>query len=188
MLADVALVEGRVCGDCTLCCTLMAIDKPEIQKEAGVPCRYCAGGCTIYQTRPALCRDYFCGWRYLPILDDSWRPDRSGVFVELEEVDGQTGLKLVLAGNPLKTVRQPWLIDFVVTGVQTGVPLLLGIPGPRGFQGASVLLNTREMLAACAGPRTQVRRELEIELKRLQGHAFEPRVIRHSGHDFGAGG
>src|ERR1700727_3622496 len=71
MTADIAPVPGRVCGDCTVCCTAMAIDKPEIQKEAGVTCRYCRGGCTIYETRPPLCHDYYCGWRQLPILDES---------------------------------------------------------------------------------------------------------------------
>jgi hypothetical protein len=84
-----------------------------------VACRHCARGCAIYDRRPILCRDFYCGWRQ---LDDSWRPDRSGVFVELEPVDDQTGLSLVLVGNPLKTVRQPWFIDFVAIGVREGVP------------------------------------------------------------------
>lgn len=183
---DIALVPGRACGACAVCCTLMAIDKPEIQKEAGVTCRHCKSGCAIYETRPGLCREYFCGWRQLSILDDSWRPDRSGVFTELEEVNGVTGIKLVLAGNPLKTIRQPWFIDFVMQGVRGNIPLVMGLPGPRGFQGASVDLNTREMLAACGVSRSAVKAELEIELKRLQGHAFEKRVLRHSGNDFGS--
>ncbi len=148
---DIGLVPGRQCGDCTVCCTVMAIDKPEIQKEAGVTCRHCVGGCTIYETRPPLCRDYHCGWRQLPILDEGWRPDRSGVYVEVEPIEGTTGLSLVLVGNPLKTVRQPWFIDFVATGSARGTcPWSLGIPGPKGHQGASLLLNTREMLAAAA--------------------------------------
>ena len=132
---DIGLVPGRQCGDCTVCCTVMAIDKPEIQKEAGVTCRHCVGGCTIYDTRPPLCRDYYCGWRQLPILDESWRPDRSGVYVEVEPVEGTTGLSLVLVGNPLKTVRQTWFIDFIAIGVKGQVPLSLGILGPEGIPG-----------------------------------------------------
>ena len=182
---EIGLVPGRGCGDCTLCCTVMAIDKPEIQKEAGVTCRHCVGGCTIYETRPPLCRDYHCGWRQLPILDDSWRPDRSGVFVELEPVDGQTGLSLVLVGNPLKTVRQPWFIDFVITGVRGNLPLLLGIFGPKGHQGASLLLNTRQMHVAAGVSRAQVKELLEKELKRLSVYDFPPRVIRNTGNNVG---
>jgi len=186
MIADLDLVPGRDCGGCTACCTVMAVDKPEMQKAAGVPCRHCASGCAIYDTRPALCREFYCGWRHLPILDDDWRPDRSGVFVELEPVDDLTGISLVLIGNPLRTVRQGWFIDFVSTGVLGDVPLLLGIPGPRGRQGASLLLNTRQMRDAANTSPQHVKALLEKELKRLQGHDFEQRIFAHSGHDFGA--
>jgi hypothetical protein len=184
-MMDVNLVPGRACGECTVCCTAMAIDKPEIQKEACITCRHCTAGCTIYETRPALCRDYYCGWRQLPILDDAWRPDRSGVFVELEPVDDHTGINLVLVGNPLRTVRQTWFIDFVSIGVRGEVPLLLGIPGPRGYQGASLLLNTRQMLKAARTSRSAVKLLLEKELKRLQAHDFEPRSIVHTGNNLG---
>ena len=182
---DIGLVPGRECGACTACCTVMAIDKPEIQKEAGVTCRHCVGGCTIYATRPPLCRDYYCGWRQLPILDESWRPDRSGVYVEVEPVEGATGLSLVLIGNPLKTVRQTWFIDFVAIGVKGHVPLSLGILGPKGHQGASLLLNTREMLAAARHSRTQVKDLLERELKLLRAYDFPKRVIVNTGNNVG---
>ena len=185
---DIALVPGRDCGGCTVCCTVMAIDKPEIQKEAGVTCRHCAGGCTIHDTRPQLCRDYHCGWRQLAMLDEGWRPDRSGVFVELEPIAGQTGLSLVLVGNPLKTVRQPWFIEFVAAGVRAHVPLELGIPGPPGRQGASLRLNTPDMLAAANRSRAEVKQILEQELKLLGSYDFPPRVIRHSGNNVGMDG
>jgi hypothetical protein len=186
MLPDIAPVPGRECGDCTVCCTVMAIDKPDIQKAAGVTCRYCAKGCTIYDRAPSLCRLYYCGWRQLPILDDSWRPDRSGVFVELEAMGDRTGISLLLVGNPLKTVRQAWFIEFVAIGVQGHVPLSLGIPGPPGYQGASLPLNTRQMFEAANISRARVKAELELELKRLQAFDFPPRVIVNTGHDFGA--
>lgn len=182
---DIGLVPGRECGDCTVCCTVMAIDKPEIQKEAGVTCRHCVGGCTIYATRPPLCRQYYCGWRQLPILDDSWRPDRSGVYVEVEPLEGTTGLSLVLVGNPLKIVRQPWFIDFVTTGVKGSAPLVLGIPGPKGHQGASLLLNTKEMHQAALHSRARVKELLEKELKRLSAHDFPKRIIVHTGNNVG---
>lgn len=182
---DIGLVPGRECGDCTVCCTVMAIDKPEIQKEAGVTCRHCVGGCTIYATRPPLCRDYYCGWRQLPILDDDWRPDRSGVYVEVEPVEGATGLSLVLVGNPLKTIRQPWFIDFVIIGVKESVPLVLGIPGPKGHQGASLLLNTKEMHQAALQSRARVKELLEKELKRLWAYDFPRREIVHTGNNVG---
>ena len=184
---DLDPVPGRACGDCTVCCTVMAIDKADIQKEAGVTCRHCqGGGCAIYDSRPQLCRDFHCGWRQLPILDDGWRPDRSGVFVEIEAVDGETVLSLVLTGNPLKTIRQPWFVDFVMTGAAGGVALHLGIPGPKGFQGASLPITTRQMFEAANTSHARVKALLEKELKRLTAHVFEPRLFVHSGADMGA--
>jgi hypothetical protein len=185
-ITDLDLVPGRSCGECTVCCTAMAIDKPDIQKQAGATCRHCTGGCAIYETRPRLCREYHCGWRQLPILGDDWRPDRSGVFVEIDVIDGKTALSLILVDNPLKTVRQSWFIDFVITGVRGNVPLYLGIPGPPGFQGAFVTLGTRQMFEAAGVSRLRVKEELELELKRLRAHEFEPRVFVNTGRDFGA--
>lgn len=183
---DLDLVPGRSCGECTACCTVMAIDKPEMQKEAGVTCRHCSGsGCSIYETRPALCQHFHCGWRQLPILDESWRPDLSGVFTEIEVIDGDTAINLVLIGNPLKTVRQPWFIDFVATGVSGGVPLYLGLPGPPGHKGGFLPLATRQMAQAAQASRSRVKELLEKELKRLTAHTFEPRVLAHRGNDVG---
>lgn len=184
---DLDLVPERSCGACTACCTVMAIDKPDIQKQAGVRCRHCTGvACAIYETRPALCQDYHCAWRQLPILDDTWRPDRSGVFTEIEVIDGETAITLTLIGNPLKTIRQPWFLDFVITGVGNGVALHLGIPGPAGFQGASLPLTTQQMFDAVNTSRARAKDLLERELKRLQAYRFEPRTFRYSGNDLGA--
>ena len=36
---DVALVPGRECGECTLCCQVQNIDKPQVQKASGVLCQ-----------------------------------------------------------------------------------------------------------------------------------------------------
>jgi hypothetical protein len=186
MAADIAPVPGRVCGDCTVCCTAMAIDKPEIQKEAGVTCRYCRGGCTIQDHWPALCRDYFCGWRRLKMMDENWRPDRSGVLAEVEQAGGDMHINLVLVGNPLKTIRQPWFVDFVAASVRKGLQLSLGIPGPRGHQGASLLIATRQMWDAAGASRAQVKALLEADLTRLQTYDFPPRLIRNRGKDFGS--
>ena len=184
-MTEIKPLTGRSCGECTICCTAMAIDKPEIQKEAGITCRHCRGGCTIQDRWPALCRDYFCGWRRLNIMDDSWRPDRSGVLAEVELQGGDVFLNLVLIANPLKTVRQPWFVDFVAHCVRTGVKLSLGIPGPRGRQGASLPIATKQMWEAAGFSRAQVKQLLEAELKRLQAYDFPPRVIRHTGNNVG---
>ena len=39
-----ALVPGRECGGCTVCCPVLWIDAPDIQKASGAACRHCSGG------------------------------------------------------------------------------------------------------------------------------------------------
>jgi hypothetical protein len=191
MWDGMTLVAGRACGACTVCCTVPTINKPEIQKVSGATCRHCtAAGCGIYETRPPICRSYYCAWRTVDIFDDSWRPDRSGVmpYVETEGIseifDLSTGIGLMLVGNPLKTVRQRWFQDFVTRGVMNSVPLFLSLPGPRGHQAATVGLNSQEMLDAIK--RGAVKDALEAAVKILRNWKFEPAAITHTGNDVSA--
>jgi predicted Zn-dependent peptidase len=64
------------------------------------------------------------------------------------------------------------------------VPLFLSLPGPRGYQAATVFLNTGEMLEAVK--RNTVKDALEAALKILRGWKFEPAVITNSGNDVSA--
>ena len=186
------LVPGRECGDCTVCCTVPTIDQPGIQKPAGATCRHCDHGCRIHQTRPDVCRQYFCAWRRMEIFSEDWRPDRCGVFSELETdvpdyLMSSVGISLTLIGNPLKTVRQPWFIEFIATGIRGGVALFLALPGPLGYKGAKVTLNTPEMSRAASGSRADVKALLEKALKVLTDYDFKPYQMQHSGHDVGCG-
>jgi hypothetical protein len=188
MWEGMTLVAGRDCGACTVCCTFPTINKPEIQKLSGATCRHCtAQGCGIYETRYPICRNYYCAWRTVDIFDESWRPDLSGVmpYVETEGIsdafDLSTGIGLMLVGNPLKTVRQRWFQEFVTTGVMNSIPLFVSLPGPRGYQAATVLLNTQEMLDAIE--RNTLKDALEAVVKLLRGWKFVPATITHTGND-----
>jgi hypothetical protein len=188
MWDGMTLIPGRDCGGCTVCCVWPTINKPEIQKQSGAACRHCtSGGCGIYQTRPPVCRSYYCAWRTVDIFSDDWRPDRSGVlpYVETEGIsenfDLSTGIGLMLVGHPLKIVRQKWFQEFVVTGVTSSVPLFLSLPGPRGHQAATVSLNTEQMLEAIA--RGTVKDALEAVVNILRGWDFQPAKITYSGND-----
>ena len=182
------LVPGRACSACTLCCTVLSIDTPRLQKVPGVTCDHCAGGCAIHTTRPDICRQFFCAWRTLEILSSDWRPDMSGIFAQLETEDipdsfaMRTAISLMLVGpNPIKTIRQKQFIDFVVTGIKDGIPIFLSLPGPKGHEAAKLILNTDEMQGAIASPvANRVKDVLEKSLKRLQGHTFKAHVMRNA--------
>jgi hypothetical protein len=182
------LVPGRECGECEVCCIVPAIDKPEMQKQPGAVCRNCvSGACGIYETRPNVCRTYYCGWRRLGILDDGWRPDKSGVLIEsggnISQFPASNSIVLTLVGNPLKTIRQHSFIDFVITSVKRNLVLFLSLPGPAGKQGGTLPLRTPEIEQAARQSRSHMRQELEKVLKRLSAHESVPYVMEHSGND-----
>lgn len=73
-----AVVEApRTCGDCRLCCKVMAIG--ELQKPRNIWCHFCnlkAGpGCSIYDARPEECREYECAW-LLGAFPESFKPNK----------------------------------------------------------------------------------------------------------------
>lgn len=76
-----AIVPGRSCGTCTLCCRLPDIDL--FEKPANVWCRHCVEdkGCSIYADRPSVCRDFLCLWMTDEALDEAWAPSRSHMMI-----------------------------------------------------------------------------------------------------------
>ena len=75
---------GRECGECALCCTVLRVD--ELEKPARVACdklRRDGPGCSIYETRPRICRSYKCAWLQGSFGDED-RPDRLGAVMDLQ--------------------------------------------------------------------------------------------------------
>lgn len=68
---------GRQCGDCTLCCKVMAIE--QLAKPASSWCPHCkpGRGCLIYPDRPAECQIYKCLWLIDERFGPHWKPNKS---------------------------------------------------------------------------------------------------------------
>ncbi len=79
----------RVCGGCSLCCTVLRVD--ELGKLGGEPCVHQRtgeeGGCSIHPTRPGICRAYRCLW-LRGGLDEPDRPDRLGAVLDVASEGG----------------------------------------------------------------------------------------------------
>lgn len=75
----------RRCGDCTLCCKVMAIEA--LAKPAGSWCAHCkpGHGCAIYANRPAECESFSCLWLVNDLLDTRWKPGRSKLVLTTSE-------------------------------------------------------------------------------------------------------
>src|SRR6185437_1559032 len=142
------LVPGRECGACTACCRELTIESDTLRKVQGVLCVHCTPeqGCGIYQTPPDACRDWYCQWRRYAWLDDSWRPDRSGLLLRATDDDVPDGFASrigvvvdVLGGChrllPLEAM------EVIGALIGAGVATFLSVPSVAGFTSGRVLLN-----------------------------------------------
>ena len=106
------IVPGRSCGDCSMCCKIMQVD--EFDKPQGVWCRHCApgrGGCTIHESRPSVCRDYFCGWLMSSNLGAEWQPSICKMLINFEK-DGLRISVHVDPAHPTAWRREPYYSQF----------------------------------------------------------------------------
>jgi hypothetical protein len=76
-------MNGRVCGDCQLCCRLLPVRT--VHKLAGEKCRHQkhGKGCTIYRYRPSECRVWNCRWLVNDETEHLPRPDRAHYVVDV---------------------------------------------------------------------------------------------------------
>jgi len=182
ILRSETLVQGRECGFCTVCCSATKIDAPEFKKPAGILCQHCNGrGCTIHDTRPRVCRDFFCGWWVLPQLDEDWRPDKSGVLIlpRTENLpDGyasREGFQLFVLGEDA-SIRRPGFVELVMGFVASRIAVYLLVAGPPGQAAISEFLNERLAGYVAAPNRSAVLslllesyRQMKVEAARVHG-------------------
>jgi hypothetical protein len=80
-----AALSEKNCGECTLCCKVMAVET--LEKPAGAWCRHCrpGHGCLIHPERPAECRDFGCLWLTDARLGPEWKPGKSKLVLTTSE-------------------------------------------------------------------------------------------------------
>jgi hypothetical protein len=129
------VMADRDCGDCNVCCWALIID--QLNKPSGVVCRHWSKEhhCTRYETRPADCRNFLCGWRLQP-LSEEWRPDRCEIAIYCTE----GGYQFELVGGLDRLFWRPFLA--VVTDLLArNVPVYLSARAAAGYVPARVHLN-----------------------------------------------
>ncbi len=181
-----SLVPGRECGNCTVCCKVLPIRSAGLNKTSHVLCVHCDEdhGCRTYETRPSLCRSYYCGWRMWEALPDGWRPDQSGVFVDRvkllpgagNEIPAHYDKRFMVQLLLLRAdaIDGPHFAEVVWTLVHGGIPVFLGICGPPGFQNALVFLNEVAKDAVARRDRAAVVAVARQAAATASAHRFEP--------------
>jgi hypothetical protein len=73
----------RKCGDCQLCCRLLAVR--EIDKATGARCKHQqhGKGCRIYPNRPRSCKLWTCRWALGQLPEGMRRPDRAHYAIDI---------------------------------------------------------------------------------------------------------
>lgn len=172
------LVTDRDCGECTVCCKVLPADALDFKKTSGTACSHCSvgRGCKIYQARPSVCREFYCGWRYLPLLDAAWRPDQSGILIVFEEDDSTVPpeydirpvIKFLVTG-PKSSVLELQFIRYLNGLIHRGAPSFLAVPGPPGCFPVKAFLNDllKEEVARADG------RGIALKLSGLYDHLAE---------------
>ncbi|MEO8301002.1 MAG: hypothetical protein ABI608_04365 [Rhizomicrobium sp.] len=137
------ILARRRCDTCTVCCTELKIETPQLRKAANTSCPHlCATGCGIYETRPPVCQQFLCGWRLFAELPDDWRPDLSGVLVmrkapaELPPAyrSADYGVELAITGGEAAVTRAG-LAEYAAGLLARNIPVFLSAASP------STLLN-----------------------------------------------
>jgi hypothetical protein len=153
IIVDIALVAGRSCGSCNVCCVVPTIDDPALQKLPGYRCHNAmpTGACAIYEVRPHVCQSFFCGWRQLKWIGEGLRPDISGVFVRVIKETGSDRFVVVFTLLDDESLKAAGLAEAVAAATHAGIGAYLVVPGPPGYTSSRIPLN--DLLGDAVGRR-----------------------------------
>jgi len=142
--SEKALVKDRVCGECKICCITLPIDQPTLKKDQDVPCKNLSGnGCSIYKSRPIVCQKWYCGWRYLPHLDDLMRPDRSNILISNFLVDGK--VTFTALNDPYVDLINQGILTLFAELYEMGIKVFISFKVREGYEYAEIDLFSSEV-------------------------------------------
>jgi hypothetical protein len=181
-LLEPALVAGRGCDSCNVCCVVPKIDEPALQKLPGCRCPNALsnGSCAIYEARPRTCRGFYCGWRLADWIDERLRPDQSGIFIRFTRdenlVSGKYPFAMivtVLGADKLS----PGLAETIRTAVNAGIATYMVVPGPPGHTSCRMPLNRVLLEAARRGDKPVLLAMLAKIHARIQSETGKERLV-----------
>ncbi len=137
-------VTVRKCGQCSVCCTSLLIDTPELAKQAGTFCKHLAetSGCSIYETRPEVCKSWKCGWLQLDKLTPQLRPDRSKVLIIINPQPGVTYQIQPIDEDSITSLLDDDVMLFIRNATLTGLPVAISVPTRTGYCSYVQLIHT----------------------------------------------
>ena len=174
------LVQGRECGECTVCCKTLSINTPELKKTPNRPCSNLRpeGGCSLYPQWPSICQKWYCAWRNMVDLDDSWRPDLIGILTEFARENfpapftQRVGYRFTVLDR-VKLAKNRKFAKFVMEQIRNGTPCLLSFGLDEDTEPAAAFLNIALERAVKSNNINAVLREL---VKAMEACAQRPKI------------
>jgi len=80
---------------------------PPLEKKPHQECPHCANGCTIYESRPELCRKFLCGYLVDASIDETWKPNRCH-FIMVQRRDQNCVIVQVDPNHPDAWKKHPY--------------------------------------------------------------------------------
>jgi hypothetical protein len=146
-------------------------------------CRHCdeGRGCRIYETRPEVCRGFYCEWRLNPQIPATWRPEKSGIFIErvprehVQDIPEGYSSDYAILFMLLRpdAIARPALTETIAEYIVRRVATFLTIPGPVGYFPAQVFLNEVMESAVAKHDLERMTIVLRQALASLSRHEFE---------------
>jgi hypothetical protein len=102
----------RECGACSLCCRVMGVPEVKQDHEWCPHAKPGKGGCAIYASRPARCREFNCQWLMDNKIPDYWKPSKSKIVINIVVEHGTRYLAFVVDPSyPRRWLEEPWFSD-----------------------------------------------------------------------------
>ncbi len=151
--------EVRPCGECSMCCKLLSIEKRTdggaadfpFDKPANKWCKHClpGHGCRLFNSPelPNLCKQYACVWKFAgddPALPEDCRPDKLHAIFQTDEhpdFPGQMVLRIILDTEKPVSLRLRQLMDALRPEVSV---LIAGV----GLENGLITSNNLELAKA----------------------------------------
>jgi len=138
----------------------------------------------VYETRPPVCRTWFCGWRQFKFIHSALRPDTAGVLVRVGTEDVPptyaTNVTLEFAVMRRSALKSPGLAETIAAAVNANIAtFLVAVPDQPGLSSTRLLLN--DALAAPVRIRDKgaVLRILDAMLTRGRKAEHRRVVLKH---------
>ena len=131
----------RECGECNACCVWLKGDAYGHEFGNGEACKFLNQNCSIYETRPEVCKRYQCAWLQ-GLFPENLRPDKSKVLISVENWSKGQFLRAVEMGTKMSDEVLLEIQNFCTTH---NCPAIIQYDGKVFINGSEEFINEKNL-------------------------------------------